>query len=211
LAVQPHQSNVSLVEQAHAAMRGEDELMAAYIAGEEQAFDELFRRYAPALLRALSRTVSPADAGDIVQQTFLQLHRCRNDFKPGLGVRPWIYTIAYNLLRKHAKKRGRANEVLVDSVPAVQPAVESWEAIDLAHQVRSALAELPFDQQRVIALHWFEGLPYDRIAETMGASLSAVKVRAHRGYLALRKIFDTRCCSDCGGRWLHCSIRSAGR
>ena len=53
-------------------------------------------------------------------------------------------------------------------------------------QVRQALAELPEGQRTVIALHWFDGLSFAQVAEVVGANVSAVKVRAHRGYQQLR-------------------------
>jgi len=69
-------------------MKSDEELMAAYVAGDQAAFEELFRRYAPALLRVIGRQLSsPGEAHDLVQQTFLQLHRARYDFKPGARLR----------------------------------------------------------------------------------------------------------------------------
>jgi RNA polymerase sigma-70 factor (ECF subfamily) len=170
-------------------VRTDDELMAAYLAGETAAFDELFRRYALPLLRALRRRLNAEDANDILQQTFLQLHRCRFDYLPGAGIRPWIYTIAFNLQRRQAR-RGHFEDAFIEEEAATS-AGASWPADGAAIQsVRSAVAQLPREQRRVIALHWFEGLPFEQVATTVGASLSAVKVRAHRGYVALRKIFE---------------------
>ena len=54
--------------------------------------------------------------------------------------------------------------------------------------MRALLAGLPADQRDVIVLHWIEGLSFSEVAQVVGASLSAVKVRAHRGYVAIRKI-----------------------
>ena len=167
----------------------DDELMAAYLAGDTAAFDELFRRYALPLLRALRRRLPAEDANDVVQQTFLQLHRCRYDYLPGAGIRPWIYTIAFNLQRRQAR-RGHFEDAFIEEETAIGGGV-TWPADGAAIQsVRSAVAQLPREQRRVIALHWFEGLPFDQVATTVGASLSAVKVRAHRGYVALRKMFE---------------------
>jgi RNA polymerase sigma-70 factor (ECF subfamily) len=47
---------------------------------------------------------------------------------------------------------------------------------------------LPDQQREIIELHWFEDIPYDEIARIVGASVAAVRVRAHRGYERLRKI-----------------------
>jgi RNA polymerase sigma-70 factor (ECF subfamily) len=171
-------------------VRSDDELMAAYLAGEASAFDELFRRYALPLLRALRRRLDAEDAHDIVQQTFLQLHRCRFDYQPGAGIRPWIYTIAFNLQRRQAR-RWHFEDAFLEEEAATGGGAVTWPVDGAAIQsVRSAVAQLPREQRRVIALHWFEGLPFDQVATTVGASLSAVKVRAHRGYVALRKIFE---------------------
>ena len=70
-------------------MRTDEELMQAFAGGDSAAFGELFARWAPALLRVTHRHLGRrADAEDVVQQTFLQLHRARRDFKPGMKLRP---------------------------------------------------------------------------------------------------------------------------
>src|SRR5215211_6971161 len=69
----------------------DETLMAAYIAGDRAAFDQLFARHAPALLGMMRRHVRSGDlANDLLQQTFLQLHRARFDFKQGALLRPWL-------------------------------------------------------------------------------------------------------------------------
>ena len=59
---------------------------------------------------------------------------------------------------------------------------------EAAARVHTALAQLVPAQRVVIELHWFQGLPFAEIALAVGASLSAVKVRAHRGYKKLREL-----------------------
>jgi RNA polymerase sigma-70 factor, ECF subfamily len=175
-------------------MRSDEELMVAYAAGDQAAVRELFQRYAPVLLRVLLRQVGrQADAQDLVQQTFLQLHRARRDFRPEMRVRPWIMTIALNLARDLLRRRGRRPESVLDeaALPAtvsVSPAVEV--TTDVAKRVRTALRGLPSDQREVIELHWFEQLSFNEIAAIVGATSGAVRVRAHRGYVALRKTLD---------------------
>jgi RNA polymerase sigma-70 factor (ECF subfamily) len=67
---------------------------------------------------------------------------------------------------------------------------ERLERAQTAATVRAALATLPDSQREVIELHWFQEQPFDEIAEIVGASVSAVKVRAHRGYKVLKKLLE---------------------
>jgi len=172
-------------------MRTDEELMQSFAHGDAAAFAELFARWAPALLRVAQRQLGQrADAEDIVQQTFLQLHRARRDFKPSMKLRPWLFTIALNLCRDLQRWRGRRPQVSVDDVvlAAPVPASSTGEAAELEAKVRSALGRLSAEQRAVIELHWFEELPFGEIATIVGASSGAVRVRAHRGYQALRKM-----------------------
>ena len=171
-------------------MRTDEELMQVFATGDSAAFGELFARWAPALVRVAQRQLGTrADAEDVVQQTFLQLHRARRDFKLGMKLRPWLFTIALNLCRDLQRYRGRRHETPVDDVVLVAdtPATTAREDAELKARVRSALGQLSAEQRAVIELHWFDELPFGEIATIVGASAGAVRVRAHRGYEALRK------------------------
>jgi RNA polymerase sigma factor (sigma-70 family) len=169
-------------------MSSDEELMLAYVRGDDAAFRELFGRYAPLLARIAQRQLGrAADAGDVVQQTFLQLHRARHDFAPASRFKPWIITIAMNLGRDLLRRRGRWGEDQVDEEARVAPEPEVPDE-DAQRKVRAALARLPREQREVIELHWFEELSFTEIAEIVGAKPGAVRVRAHRGYEALRKV-----------------------
>jgi len=164
--------------------------MAAYADGDHAAFRELFARNAPLLTRVVrSQVASDDECRDLVQQTFLQLHRARRDYRKGEPLRPWLLTIAYNLCRDRWRALGHRREIPIEDAPLP---VESATASDLlqehqrAAQLRAALAVLPSEQQRVIEMHWFAGLPLPEVAAALGVSLSAVKVRAHRAYERLR-------------------------
>jgi len=165
--------------------------MLAYAGGDQAAFRALFMRYAPQLVRVLRRQVGrEADAQDLAQQTFLQLHRARRDFRPGTRLRPWVITIALNLARDLLRRRGRRPEAAFDDrvpEPSVEPNVPDGESAETAARVRRALADLPREQREVIELHWFEQLSFAEIAGVVGSTSGAVRVRAHRGYVTLRK------------------------
>jgi RNA polymerase sigma-70 factor (ECF subfamily) len=170
----------------------DEALMASYVAGDQRAFAELFARYAPRLTRMFGRDLRPDDAHDLMQQTFLQLHRARNDFRQDAKLRPWLYTIARNLLRQHFRRRGRRPEASLDAQGAAEPIAPGVtpEQQAEARQVRQVLGRLPATQAEVISLHWFEGLSFREVAQVVGASESAVKVRAHRGYAKLRELIE---------------------
>jgi len=165
--------------------------MAAYADGDQAAFRELFERNAPLLTRVVHAQIrSDEETRDLVQQVFLQLHRARRDYRKGDPLRPWLFTIAYNLCRDRWRTAGRRRELPIEQAP---PAAHSSSAVDLlqerqrADRLRAALVVLPDEQRRVIEMHWFAELPLPDVAAALGVSLSAVKVRAHRAYERLRK------------------------
>ncbi len=164
--------------------------MAAYVAGDKAAFRELFQRYAPLLQRTMARDLrTPEEAHDLVQQTFLHLHRSRLDFEPGRKLKPWIFTIALNLKREHFRRSRRRQETSLDDDRAPEPfeGPRGQERSDAARETARALEGLPPDHREVIELHWFGGLSFPEVAEAVGSTVAAVKVRAHRGYVALRE------------------------
>jgi RNA polymerase sigma-70 factor (ECF subfamily) len=173
-------------------MRSDEELMLSYVQGDQAAFRELFQRYAPVLLRLLKRNLGrDADAQDLTQQTFLQLHRARHDFRRDMRLRPWIITIALNLARDLMRRRGRRPELEIDEEVLAAPQAAPAASSDERFRVRRALEELPTEQREVIELHWFEDLPFNEIAVMLGCSAGAVRVRAHRGYVNLRKSLES--------------------
>jgi RNA polymerase sigma-70 factor (ECF subfamily) len=181
-------------------VRTDEELMAAYVGGDAAAFREIFDRYAPVLLRLLRRGLwREEEARDLLQQTFLHLHRARNDFRYGARLRPWVMTIALNLKREHLRSVGLKRETPLEGPPE-PPAPEREEADSgLGRRVQQAVAKLPEGQREVIQLHWWEGMTYPEIADTLGASTIAVRVRAHRGYETLRKLLGSDAPGGDGG------------
>ncbi|MSP23585.1 MAG: sigma-70 family RNA polymerase sigma factor [Myxococcales bacterium] len=170
-------------------MTRDEELMTAYVSGDSRAFGQLFDRYAPMLMRIMKRRVrGDGDAEELVQQTCLQLHRARNDFDASRAFRPWLMTIAFNLQRELFRRRQRRPEAPLEFEPAAPSSERApLERSERAAQLRAAVASIPSGQREVIELHWFEELSFAEVAQVLGLGLSAVKVRAHRGYKALRE------------------------
>ena len=125
-------------------------------------------------------------ADDLTQAAFLSLVKARERFRAGARFKPWLYAIALNAARDW---RRRHREVLtregtLPTTLAAEPASQSDAGLEKA--VRAALNELPANQREAILLHRYEGLSFAEVAEALGASETAVKVRAHRGYERLR-------------------------
>lgn len=170
--------------------RTDEALMLAHVAGDAAAFRSLFDRYHAQVMRLARRRVSSDDeARDITQLAFLHLHRARNDFRADAKLRPWLFTIAMNLVREHHRKRGRRKETLLEPERVPEPqSVDASRNDEVVRRVQRALAELPEGQRQVIELHWLAELPYEEVATIVGASVAAVRVRAHRGYAVLRQL-----------------------
>jgi RNA polymerase sigma-70 factor (ECF subfamily) len=170
----------------------DEELMLAYVGGQTSALDALYRRYAPLLLRVMQQGLrAPEEARDLVQQTFLQLHRARQDFRPDGRLRPWLFTIAMNLKREHLRRKKRRPETELVLDGSHDPATWGDQGRrDAAEAVEQALEHLSPQQREVIELHWFGGLSFPEIATALGSATNTVKVRAHRGYKAMREALE---------------------
>jgi RNA polymerase sigma factor (sigma-70 family) len=175
----------------------DEELFAAHVAGDAEAFERLFMRHAARMYGVMrQRGLEHADSQDLVQQTFLLAHQARRDFRPGSKLRPWLWTIAFNLMRKAYQRKGRVTGQGERSSPSESGRAHAADEAQLG--VRQAIAQLPGPQQEVILLHWYEGLSFSEIGLVLRASEGAVKVRAHRAYEKLRGILEESL--DVGGR-----------
>lgn len=164
-------------------------LMARYAAGETTAFDDLFRRYAARLHAYFARTTGSSEAAsDLVQQTFLQLHRARRDFRPGASFAPWLFAIAANLRRDWSRHARRHPE---DPTQAPQAGSKAPDASTASERlVRRCIGRLPEAQRDVVVLHWFDDLSMAEVADALGVQRSAAKVRAHRAYKSLKSCLE---------------------
>ncbi len=160
-------------------------LMTRFLGGDSAAFDALFARHAARVHAYLRRMVGPTTADDLTQTTFLSVVRSRGRFQQGARFRPWLYALASNAARDHLR-RARFEQPTEDGeTPEQVGGAPSADPL-LERAVQAALAQLPAPQREAILLHRFQGFSFGEIAEALGLSESAVKVRAHRGYLRLR-------------------------
>jgi RNA polymerase sigma-70 factor, ECF subfamily len=171
----------------------EDELnasMARYLAGDIAAFDVLYDALAARLrayLLSLCRDATLAD--DLLQDTFMQVHRSRRTYQPGRPVTPWVFAIArhvYLMNRRSSGRRMRFEDRIASDVRATDAPRDAVRAIADADEVRRALRGVPTDQRQALVLHHVHGWSFAEIASRLGIRLNAAKTRAFRGMRNMR-------------------------
>jgi RNA polymerase sigma factor (sigma-70 family) len=173
----------------------DEDLVLRLGAGDEQAFRELFGRYAEVANALAFRLVRQAQvAEEIVQEAFLAVWRNPDRYDSAKGsVRSWlmgtVHHRAVDAVRREQAQRRRAEQAAGLGPGIVEDPVDDvLAAIDLPRErrlVRSALGELPEEQREVIQRMYFDGLSQSQIAERTGIPLGTVKSRT---LLAMRRL-----------------------
>lgn len=160
--------------------------------GDPAAFDELYRRHARDLHAFLFRMVrNPALAEDLTQTTFLSVVRSRDRYLRGSPVGPWFFAIAANAARDALRKGRTSPELLAadEKAAMVEPSVEpALPDPGLARELSQAFQALPEQQREAVLLHKVQGMSFEAIAQALGTTAAAARVRAHRGYEKLKEL-----------------------
>lgn len=163
--------------------------MAAYQQGSVAGFETVYAAVAGPIrgyLRALVRDATLAD--DLLQETFLQVHRVRHTFQPQRPVRPWLYAIARNVVLMHRRasfRRARHETIADEALPEVPVAAEI-QGLGDRDAVWGALARLPEARREPVVLHHVLGMSFKEVGAVLGITEGAAKVRSHRGLVELR-------------------------
>jgi RNA polymerase sigma-70 factor (ECF subfamily) len=168
-------------------------LMHAVQGGDLDALGELFERHHRAVFQFLIRTTGdPASAEDLSQDVFVRILKYRHTYDPGSRFETWLFRIARNARADHFRRRPPAADPVDDTFevasPAPGPAEQLEHHVD-SRQLSRALQHLPEEPRDLIVLARYHGMPYDRIADTLGIEVGAVKVRVHRAMKQLRAAF----------------------
>ena len=175
--------------------RDDSSVVAAHLAGDTQAFEELVDRYQRRLLNFVYRTIGDRErAEDLVQEVFIRVHRHLARFDQSKKFSTWIYTIASNLAKNELRNRSRNPLVLFQTIK------KNWEADHrplqfedpqnrpddlyrkrhLRQLVDWSVAQLPEHHRVVFVLRELEGKTYEEIADITGCNLGTVKSRLNR-------------------------------
>ena len=163
--------------------------MAAYQSGRFEAFDELYARLAPVVRRyQLAQSRDAAKADDLLQETFLQLHRARATYNAAFPLMPWVMAIARHVWlmdRRAAFRRPRPTE---DAAALELPVRAESSSFAERHDLRHALAQVAAPQRDAIVQHHVWGWSFREIAERAGIAETAAKLRSSRGMAKLRSV-----------------------
>jgi RNA polymerase sigma-70 factor (ECF subfamily) len=158
------------------------------------ALTRLYDDHAEDLHRYLARRLDPATADDLVAETFLTAWQQRHRYRPELGsARAWLYGIATNLLRRHARTEARAWRAMtrdggrrVDADGPDTVAVRRVDADLQAQRLAGVLAELRAEERDVLLLVAWAGLQPVEVAAALDVPVATVRTRLHRARTALR-------------------------
>ena len=161
--------------------RTDEQLLAAHVAGDRFAFEELFNRYQPQLYRlARITTRCPDDARDALQDAMLSAHCGAPKFRHDCSVSSWLYRIVVNAcldrLRRHKARPTTPLEGMASAGSIGDPA----PGVDTAIVIQRALMRLPIEQRAAIVAVDMQGFSVAEAARMLGVPEGTVKSRRAR-------------------------------
>jgi len=162
------------------------ELLERFAQGDLEAFETLFRQFQSAVYGWIVRIVRDSGvAEDLTVETFWRIYRAHPRFDPAGNFGAWARRIATNVALDHLKTR--RVEVELPNNLSQGPPPDSVEQRETHERIERAFRQLPPRLQAAAALALIEERPYQEIAEALGASVGAVKLRVFRAVRLLRK------------------------
>ena len=149
-------------------------------------FEELYERYASAVLAYARRRVDPSTAEDIAAEVFAIAWR-RIDDVPESAALPWLYGTARNVLANELRARRRRHKLVEHATTAAHIRSARDEDSDSNDAVLTALRQLSAEEQEVLMLAAWEELDGRQAATALGCSPTAYRIRLHRARRKLRQ------------------------
>ena len=150
-------------------------LVRALQAGKDQALEMLIDRHGAGLYRFVFRHISnEADAVELTQETFVRAHFNIGKYRPTAKFVTWLYRIALNLCRDHARSRASHK-----SAQTRTPDTEAY-AREIIRALETAIAELPLDLKSALILTALEGHSHVKAGELLGITGKAVEMKVYR-------------------------------
>ncbi|MHB1595480.1 MAG: RNA polymerase sigma factor SigM [Streptosporangiaceae bacterium] len=166
----------------------DDELLRRHVAGDPNAFGQLFLRHRDRLWAVAVRTLSDSDeAADALQDAMISAFRRANGFRGDSAVTTWLHRIVVNACLDRMRRRSARSEVpggderLLDAIGTGQGAPDPAARSDVSMEVLAALRRLPHDQRIALVLVDMLGYPVAETAGILGVAPGTVKSRCARG------------------------------
>ena len=166
------------------------EWMAAAQEGDAVAYERLLRDILSPIRALVGRRLAdPSSVDDVVQNVLISIHQARHTFRPERPFGPWMRAIARNAVidAQRARTTRARREVPMEDREWAAEEVDPTDAFEeLSPRMAEALGELPSSQREAVELLHVHQLTVAEAAERVGTTPGALRVRAHRGYKALR-------------------------
>src|SRR5262245_10736412 len=180
--------HVRLSEAVGATMGGADsELVRRWMRGEEAAFADIVRRWEQPLARFLGRLADANQVPDLLQETFLRVHRARVRYSENGHFSTWLFQIALNVARDTGRRRTPPECLTDEPIAAAPSAAQSLEQREEIESLSRAVAELPDEMREVLALRHDAGLSFEEMARRLNVPASTLKSRFAAALRRLRK------------------------
>ena len=162
------------------------ELLRRFVLGEIEAFETLVRQFQSDIYAWTVRIVrDPGIAEDLTVETLWRIYRARHHFRPDGNFGAWARRIATNLAIDCIRRPRPEQNLIAEPASAAQP--DHLHQRDTQERIRQAFHQLPVKLRVAATLALLEEQPYDEIADALGISVGAVKVRVFRAVRILRK------------------------
>ena len=166
--------------------------MERYQQADPEAPGALIAALSPALLRFFRSQVSSREqADDLLQDTWLRIHRVRHTYRPGEPVVPWVYAIARRV-RVDGYRRSRRITLYETGMEVLPERPAQSESRSGLPEFETLVASLPEAQREVITMLKAGGLSLEEVARATSSTVGAVKQKAHRAYERLRSLLHTQ-------------------
>ena len=172
-----------------ASSLGLEALMFRYQQADEEAARALIELVSPRLLRYFVVQASTRRfANDLLQDTWMRIHKARHTYRTGEPVLPWVFAIAKHTVLDNYRRARRVElrETQLDELP--HPLVSDSESPASQLDVDALLAALTQSQREVVVMLKVSGMTIEEVARATRSSAGSVKQKAHRAYQKLREI-----------------------
>jgi RNA polymerase sigma-70 factor (ECF subfamily) len=170
--------------------QSDSEVVRRIQSGDDNAFDELMRRYKGPVVNFAYRMLSNAeDADDIAQEVFVRVYQNLDTYRPETKFSTWLFALTRNAAIDRLRWRGRHPAESIESAPELATSSTSAhdaETREVGEQISAAVAKLPEDQRTALVLAEYHDLSYAEIAGVMHCSEKSVESRLYRAKQTLR-------------------------